>query len=96
MEVPALKERPELPRHLHALWSGFWRASKGRSIGMGGIGGIPLTEIEAVMRLWRIEEWSEQVDFITLIEGMDNAYLAYHAEKHEAEQKKQSHRKADT
>ena len=96
MEVPALKERPELPRHLHAIWSGFWIASPSRPIGMGGVGGVLLTEVEAVMRLYRIEDWSAQMDFMQLIKGLDHAYLDFQAEKSNAKQLQSDAKKAKT
>ena len=77
----ALEERPEVYPHLMDVWRAFFDASNARSIGFGGVGGIPPSEIEAEIRRFRIEAWEDQEDFRFLIRALDNEYLAYQAEK---------------
>lgn len=77
----ALQERPELFPHLDLVWQAFFDASNARQLGMGGVGGIPPSEIEAELRRFRIEEWEEQEEFRFYIRALDNEYLHYQAEQ---------------
>lgn len=77
----ALQERPDLFPHLDMVWQAFFDASNARQIGFGGVGGIPPSEIEAEIRRFRIEDWSEAEDFRFLLRFLDNEYLSYQAEK---------------
>ena len=89
--VRALEEQPELLPHLRHIWSCFWQASKARPRdGMGGVGGIPLTEVEAVMRLWQITDWDAQLEFTEMLAAMDHEYLTILSEQIEAKKRNKS------
>lgn len=78
----ALQEQEEVYPHLLLVWQAFFDASNARAIGMGGIGGIPPSEIEAEIRRFRIDDWDEQEEFRYLLRALDAEYLAYQSEQH--------------
>jgi hypothetical protein len=74
--VPALQNKPELDEFLIPYWKAFQVLSSSRQIGMG-IGAIPLTEIEAYMRIYGIEDQEEREDMVYLIGEMDRVFIEY-------------------
>lgn len=88
---PELENPPDVPSHLLHVWRCFWQASNARPLGgMGGAGGIPLSEIEAQLRLHRITDWDEQTSFVEYVQALDHEYLVYQNEVYEAKQRNAS------
>jgi hypothetical protein len=50
---------------------------------MGGVGGIPPSEIEAELRRWRITDEDEQEEFWFLLRVLDSEYLKIGNEERE-------------
>lgn len=73
---PALANEPDLDPALESYIEAFWILSPGRNIG-SGIGGIPLTEIEAFCRMYGVELIAR---FVRFIRALDAEYLAFTAE----------------
>lgn len=69
--MAALAERPELSPDLNYIWEGFWVLSGSRQMGWG-VGPIPLTEIQAYIELFAIED---RYLFVSCIREMDRVYL---------------------
>jgi hypothetical protein len=74
--LPALANRPELPRELEETWEAFWSLNRSRQIGFS-IGPIPLSEIRAYVELFRVVDVRS---FVECVRHMDGIYLKdYHA-----------------
>jgi hypothetical protein len=48
---------------------------------MGGVGPIPLSEIEAYLRIYGVVDQDEREEFVLFMQRMDAVYLQHHAEK---------------
>lgn len=90
----ALRDRPELFPHLALVWQAFFDANTSRPIGMGGVGGISPTDIEAEIRRFQIEDPDEREIFYLLVRGLDNEYLTAQSEKSKEESRQRSNKQA--
>jgi hypothetical protein len=79
----ALEDEPEIYPDVLWLWDAFWLLHRSRPIGMT-VGPIPLTEIEAYIRLYQVQ----QVELlITAVDALDRLYLEHEAEQHRSKVK---------
>lgn len=76
MEVPAIENMPHLDEHLVFIWDAFWVLSSSRTAAFGSLMPIPITEIEAYTRLYRIIDFDEQDQFVSTIRAIDDGYLS--------------------
>lgn len=83
-----LKDKPELTRWTVPVWMAFQVLSAGRFYTEAGPGAIPLTEIEAYLRLTNVEgeDW---FSYVLMLRSMDAVFMEYAAKKREQHQKKQ-------
>lgn len=88
----ALKNRPELNNWVMPCWNAFQLLTASRPLGMGGVGPIPLTEIEAYCRMYQVDDLDEREQLVTMIRALDSVYLVKQAAIRAAEQKKNGRR----
>lgn len=69
---------PDIPHDLQWHWNAFWRLSARRPSSMGGLSGVPFTEIAAWVNLTSV---SCTTNDILLIEACDAAFCAAIAER---------------
>lgn len=74
-EPPALKDRPRLKPWLAEYMGAFKLLSSSRSVGMGGVGAIPISEMMAYFALSEIFDPDERETYITMMQSLDSAYL---------------------
>ncbi len=75
--IPALQATPELRGYLIPYWQAFNILSPSRQIGLG-VGAIPLSEIEAYIRLYEITDSEEKEELLYFIREMDGVFLKHH------------------
>lgn len=80
-KVPALENRPELSRWTAPYFEAFLTLTDSRSIGFGGAGAIPLSEIKAYCDLYQIDDVDEIDRLITMIKALDSEFLSWASEK---------------
>lgn len=73
---------PQVPDHQAPVWAAFNTLSDSRQMGMSA-GPIPLTEIEAYLRLFDITDPDDVDEYLTLIRRMDREYLKVSSEMQE-------------
>lgn len=66
---------------------GFWRLSNARPQGFNGLLRIPLSEIEAYIRI-KSFGYEKRQDFLFYVERLDEKYMEYIAKAMEAEKNK--------
>ncbi len=69
--IKTLDEMPDVPPPVAWVREAFWVLNSSRSVGFG-VGFIPLTEIEAYVRLFEVER---RVWFVTVIRELDEIYM---------------------
>jgi hypothetical protein len=74
---------PAIPEHQIDVWDAFWVLHDSRPVGMAP-GGIPLTEIEAYLRMYDIRDPDLIDEWLTLIREMDREYLKVSGEQRES------------
>jgi hypothetical protein len=77
--------QPDLHVTMHWVWEAYARLDKSRQFGFNGPQPISLSEIEAYCRLNDIEDRSDLIQYIQL---MDSAYIDHAREKAKADEKK--------
>jgi len=87
MDVPALRERPELYDDLIYVWQAFLFLSCSRPIGMG-VGSIPIGEIESYCNFMQIYDFEERFEYLRLIKALDGEFLKAQNKEHEQKSKK--------
>jgi hypothetical protein len=80
-----LLDQPELYQTMAWVWEAFIVLDRSRQFGFNGPQPIMLSDIEAYCRLHSIEDRS---DLIRYIQVMDGSYLAHAREKLEKDQKR--------
>lgn len=73
--IPLLEERPTLDADQALAWAAFCTLSRRRPVFFGGLGAIPLTDVEAYCRLHGVTD-EEQGELLPLLEVLDCAYMA--------------------
>ena len=81
-----LDDRPDLDSVCMPFWNAYHILSRSRSIGMSS-GPIPLSEYEVYFRIFRIDGWEEQLEYIKFVGALDSAYLDY---QHKESKRKKS------
>lgn len=66
------------------MWNGFWELHRFRAVNFGSVGAIPLTEIEAYIRIHGIKDKKE---FISYVSAMDEEFLKFANESVKASKK---------
>lgn len=79
-DIPALRNKPELEDYLRPYWEAFYVLTHSRQVGFG-IGAIPLSEIDAYLRLYGIDDPEERDELVFFIREMDMEFLAFHNRK---------------
>jgi hypothetical protein len=74
--VNALLNKPELESDQIPYWEAFAILSNSRPVGFA-VGHIPLTEIEAYMRITCVDDDDERADLLYFIREMDAEYMSY-------------------
>lgn len=69
------------------MYEAFFLLTDSRPVHFGGLGAIPLSEIESYMRVDGIEEWDDRYRFMLLIKRMDAEYLKLQAARQEQRDK---------
>ena len=72
--VPVLDEQPSVPPELAHLWQAFADLHRSRAMGFSS-GPIPLTEIEAWLRLNGVGSMEETREYVDAVRALDDAYL---------------------
>lgn len=80
-----LLNQPDLYPDMYWVWTAYSVLDKGRQWGFNGPQPILVSEIEAYCRLNNIEDRSDLIRYIQL---MDGEYLSHHREKLKREQKR--------
>lgn len=97
MEVKSLQDRPKLSRWVTEYWDAFQRLSSSRTAHQGGIGPIPLSEINAYFDVMNIRDVDDRLTYIKMIQSLDSVYVKHINEKAkreaEARRKKASAKK---
>lgn len=88
----ALLTRPELDVIDISYLEAYYTLTGSRQTGMS-VGAIPLSEIEAYVRLLGVPNWFETDDmnikaFVEVITKVDNSFLVEHHKEQEAQAKK--------
>lgn len=91
-EIKALINRPSLSVCTKAYYEAFNLLNDARPVSFGGQGAIPLTEIEAYMRVDNITGWDERFHFMRMIKRMDAAYLKFKQDKQEEQDRRNKQR----
>lgn len=86
-EIQALINRPQLTIWTKDLYEAFYLLTDSRPVHFGGLGSIPMTEIEAYMRIDGIKDLESRYRFMTAIKAMDAEYLKLQKERKEREDK---------
>ena len=90
--VEALENRPELYPGNVFFMEAFFVLNNSRSITMGGVGSIPLSEISTYASLYEVNK--DEIDFFILaIRVMDSIYMDRLHEKMEKKSKDRGHQK---
>jgi len=76
IEPQALKDKPHLLDSAYWFYNAFNLLSRGRSSGMS-INPIPLAEMEAYLRICRIDDPDFSLSFVRLMCQMDNELLSW-------------------
>lgn len=71
----ALRNKPRLRPWLAEYYRAFQVLTSSRSVGMGGVGAIPLSEIAAYFELFEVHDPDERYAYVTMIKALDSAYL---------------------
>jgi hypothetical protein len=77
---PWIADAPQVPDHQAPVWAAFQTLTDSRQMGMAA-GPIPLTEIEAYLRLFDITDPDDVDEYLTLIRRMDREYLKVSSEQ---------------
>lgn len=72
--MTALENRPELDEYLWIYWQAFWELSSSRSVGLA-LNPITIEDIEAWLRIHRIEDADDRQTMLSTIKSMDALYL---------------------
>ena len=78
--VPALEALPSVWPHLQHFMEAYNVLSKRRAWTAAGPAAIPLVEIEAFVRLYRLTRY-EADELLWFLDELDNVYLAHAYEK---------------
>lgn len=70
-----------VPRECAALWAAFGELSGSRPLGMGAVGHIPMSEVEAWQRLHGVRLSSWEVDTLTAIDRAAVSVMAANAKR---------------
>ena len=90
---PALLNKPKLSLWAAPYWTAYWDLDSSRQLGGTGAGPIPMSEIEAYLRLKNITDLDERGCYITMIRALDSVYLKHMAEQREAERNRRRGRR---
>ncbi len=81
--TPSWDDRPVLHEDLAEVWQAFLDLSAGRVVEWTAHP-IPVTEIEAVLRLQGVTDTEDRAEWLRLIRAMDQRWLAWARQKNQA------------
>ena len=76
-----LLEKPLIGAHLIFVWDAFWALHGDRALGMGGIGAIPFTAIDAYGHRYGVVSTDSFDRFQRMIKALDNEFLKWNAQE---------------
>ena len=78
------ESKPELYGDLAPIWDAFQALHPTRPVAMGA-GPIPRSEVRAYFGIMGIADPEDRVFYLRMIRALDDAWLAWHAKRREAE-----------
>lgn len=76
-KTPELEQWPDLDEGLEIFWVAFAELSPRRQAGMGYIGAIPYSEMNAWMQAHNITDEDDRAVFLQYVNALDAAYREY-------------------
>ena len=80
-DVPALKNRPLPTMYQRQFWEAFHSLSSSRRFHSAGIAAIPISEIEAYLRIYGIADLNVRHLYVVHIQALDDKYTTHYAKK---------------
>jgi len=71
---------------LAEYYEAFAHLTTSRQVVMGGIGGIPVSQVESYLNLRGIKDIDERLTFLKLVTALDVVYLEHHRETYKQQQ----------
>lgn len=75
-------DRPQLRAELFPIWDAFWTLNASRPVIFGGVGPLPLVEIEAYLRMSDVQTPGTRMFWVKLLRAMDQVFLTKWYETH--------------
>lgn len=81
VEPPALANRPRPTEWTAEYYRGYLYLVDSRSVGMGSVGSVPLSEMVALLDLLDVREPDERETWVRMLRALDSVYVRSMAEK---------------